>query len=110
MDPQRNLLIDMGFLQTARHVSRLMKLGLGRGFHIQSHAVDGMKIGLEPRFKVKRGEPVVRDSLGEALEEYAPIVPQKKEFCLRMGTLKLIYRLLLPKGLKPVIVRPAKRV
>ena len=43
-----------GFRQTARHVSRLMKLGLGRGFHIQSHAVDGMKIGLEPRFKVKR--------------------------------------------------------
>ena len=54
VDPQRNLSIDMGFLQTAKHVSRLMKLGLGGDFHIQSHAVDGMKIGLESRFKVKR--------------------------------------------------------
>ena len=106
MDPQKNLLIDMGFLQTALHVSRLMKLGLGRGFHIQSHAVDGMKIGLRTQVQGQEaGEPVVRDSLGEALEEYAPSTPEKEEVLFKDGD-----RLLLPRGLKPVTVRPAKRV
>ena len=40
------------------------------------------------------------------------LAPQKrkKKFCLGMGTLKLIYHLLLLRGLKPVTVRPAKRV
>ena len=41
-----------------------MKLGLGRGFHTQSHAVNGMKIGLETQVQGQEvGEPVVRDSL-----------------------------------------------
>ena len=73
-----------------------------------------MKIGLEPRFKVKSvGEPVVRDSLvGSVWKRYAPSTPEKEEvLCLRMGTLKLH---LPPPPLKRVktrhLVRSAKRV
>ena len=57
------------------------------------------------------GEPVVRDSLGKRWKSMH-LQPQKrkKKFCLGMGTLKLIYHLLLLRGLKPVTVRPAKRV
>ena len=88
-----------------------MKLGLGRGFTFKVMLYRRYEDWLRTQVQGQEvGEPVVRDSSGEALEEYAPSTPEKEEALFKDGDPELIYRLLLPRGLKPVTVRPAKRV